>query len=78
MQLAQQADAVVMVMGLDQTQECEGMDRTIIAFPGVQDELITKVATCAAVRVQAFASNRFTHYCNYRRHSDIRYYRTSQ
>lgn len=39
-----------MVMGLDQTQEREGMDRTIIAFPGVQDELITKVATCAAVR----------------------------
>lgn len=50
-QVAQQADAVVLVMGLDQTQEREGMDRTIISFPGVQDQLIAKVATCAGVRI---------------------------
>jgi len=40
------ADAVVMVMGLDQTQEAEGNDRINITFPGLQLSLIQTVAGC--------------------------------
>jgi beta-glucosidase-like glycosyl hydrolase len=43
---AQNADATVLVMGLDLTQEAEGHDRTIVTWPGVQETLINDV--CAA------------------------------
>jgi len=43
---ASSSDATVLVMGIDQSQESEGKDRTIIALPGVQNDLITQVATC--------------------------------
>jgi hypothetical protein len=33
---AQSADATIIVIGLDQTQEAEGNDRTFISLPGVQ------------------------------------------
>lgn len=45
---AKQSDAVVMVMGLDESQESEGHDRTILTLPGVQEQLITTVAQAAA------------------------------
>ena len=41
------ADAVVLVMGLDLTQEAEALDRTTIAWPGVQAQLIAAVAAAA-------------------------------
>ena len=41
------ADATIIVAGLDQSQESEGHDRTVITMPGAQDELITKVAAAA-------------------------------
>jgi len=44
---AQNADATVLVVGLDQSQESEGKDRVIVAFPGVQNALISKVAGCS-------------------------------
>lgn len=44
---AQTADATVLIMGLDQTQEAEGHDRTILSFPGVQLDLIQAVAASA-------------------------------
>jgi len=45
---AKATDATVLVMGLDQSQEREGHDRTIISLPGVQDKLISSVAACSA------------------------------
>jgi len=36
-----------MVMGIDQSQESEGKDRTIIALPGVQNDLISHITTCS-------------------------------
>jgi len=45
---AKVADAVVLVMGLDQSQEREGHDRDILTLPGVQQELITTVAAAAS------------------------------
>jgi len=45
--LATVADATVMVMGLDQSQESEGNDRTIVSFPGVQADFIANTASCA-------------------------------
>eukprot|EP01120_Amphizonella_sp_Union-15-10_P013666 TRINITY_DN6394_c0_g1_i2.p1 TRINITY_DN6394_c0_g1~~TRINITY_DN6394_c0_g1_i2.p1 ORF type:complete len:328 (-),score=80.86 TRINITY_DN6394_c0_g1_i2:13-996(-) len=44
---AKSSDATVLVVGLDQSQEREGMDRTIISFPGVQSDLISTVADCS-------------------------------
>jgi len=41
------ADATVIVAGLDQSQESEGHDRTILSWPGVQEEMILKVASCS-------------------------------
>ncbi|KAK9665811.1 hypothetical protein RND81_14G138100 [Saponaria officinalis] len=41
---ASQADATVLVMGLDQSIEAEGRDRTSILLPGHQQELISRVA----------------------------------
>lgn len=40
---AKEADFVILVVGLDQTQEREGFDRTSIALPGYQNDLIEKV-----------------------------------
>ncbi len=45
--LASQADQVVLVMGLDQSQESEGLDRVIISWPGVQQQFIAQMAKCA-------------------------------
>jgi hypothetical protein len=45
---ASAADAVVLVVGLNQGQESEGHDRTVLTFPGLQDQLIERVATAAA------------------------------
>lgn len=42
--LAKGVDYVVMVMGLDQTQEKEEHDRVYLKLPGKQEELITSVA----------------------------------
>jgi len=44
---AKTADATVIVVGLDQSQESEGRDRTIVAFPGVQSNFISTVASGA-------------------------------
>eukprot|EP01123_Difflugia_compressa_P001965 TRINITY_DN1254_c0_g1_i1.p1 TRINITY_DN1254_c0_g1~~TRINITY_DN1254_c0_g1_i1.p1 ORF type:complete len:830 (+),score=168.28 TRINITY_DN1254_c0_g1_i1:160-2490(+) len=44
---AQSTDATIMVVGLDQSQESEGNDRVIIDLPGVQNQLISKVASCS-------------------------------
>nr|GEU80823.1 beta-D-xylosidase 1-like [Tanacetum cinerariifolium] len=41
---ARQADATVLVMGLDQSMEREAKDRANILFPGHQQELISRVA----------------------------------
>ena len=41
--LAKEADVVILAMGIDQTQEREGLDRVITTLPGVQLELITEV-----------------------------------
>lgn len=46
-EIAKQADNVVLVMGLDQTQEREEMDRTQLTLPGKQQELIISVAKAA-------------------------------
>ncbi|KAL4271604.1 hypothetical protein GQ457_13G010000 [Hibiscus cannabinus] len=45
--IAKQADFVVLVMGLDQTQEREELDRVDLLLPGRQQELITCVAKSA-------------------------------
>jgi hypothetical protein len=47
--LASNADATILVIGLDQTQEAEGHDRTSIALPGVQNQLVAAVAAVAKV-----------------------------
>eukprot|EP01121_Diplochlamys_sp_Union-15-3_P018262 TRINITY_DN661_c0_g1_i1.p1 TRINITY_DN661_c0_g1~~TRINITY_DN661_c0_g1_i1.p1 ORF type:complete len:885 (-),score=214.53 TRINITY_DN661_c0_g1_i1:67-2721(-) len=44
---AQTSDATVIVIGLDQSQESEGNDRTILALPGVQNQLVSHVASCS-------------------------------
>ncbi|KAF3437761.1 hypothetical protein FNV43_RR20517 [Rhamnella rubrinervis] len=41
---AQQADATVLVMGLDQSIEAESRDRTGLLLPGYQQELVYRVA----------------------------------
>lgn len=45
--IAKQADYVVLVMGLDQTQEREMHDRVELGLPGEQENLITSVAHAA-------------------------------
>lgn len=45
--IAKGADYVVLVMGLDQTQEREDYDRTSLVLPGKQYNLITQVARAA-------------------------------
>lgn len=46
--MAAAADATVVVVGNDQGQESEGHDRTIVALPGSQADLITQVCAAAA------------------------------
>eukprot|EP01116_Phalansterium_solitarium_P000419 TRINITY_DN10277_c0_g1_i1.p1 TRINITY_DN10277_c0_g1~~TRINITY_DN10277_c0_g1_i1.p1 ORF type:complete len:893 (+),score=326.58 TRINITY_DN10277_c0_g1_i1:215-2893(+) len=45
---AANADATVIVVGLDQSQESEGNDRYITDLPGVQNQFITAVAASSA------------------------------
>ncbi|GAV59275.1 Glyco_hydro_3 domain-containing protein/Glyco_hydro_3_C domain-containing protein/Fn3-like domain-containing protein, partial [Cephalotus follicularis] len=45
--MAKGADHVILIMGLDQTQEREELDRVDLVLPGKQEELITKVAQAA-------------------------------
>ena len=45
------ADAVVLVLGLDSSQEKEGHDRTSIALPGQQSALLEAVATAATAPI---------------------------
>ncbi|KAK8447626.1 hypothetical protein SEVIR_8G110600v4 [Setaria viridis] len=45
--LASSSDAVILFMGLSQTQESEGKDRTSLLLPGNQQSLITAVANAA-------------------------------
>ncbi|AAF17692.1 F28K19.27 [Arabidopsis thaliana] len=45
--IAKNADHVVLIMGLDQTQEKEDFDRVDLSLPGKQQELITSVANAA-------------------------------
>ncbi|KAK0576183.1 hypothetical protein LWI29_013344 [Acer saccharum] len=45
--IAKEADHVVLIMGLDQTQETEELDRMDLVLPGKQQELITSVAKAA-------------------------------
>ncbi|CAN0922622.1 Probable beta-D-xylosidase 7 [Linum grandiflorum] len=45
--IAQGADHVILVMGLDQTIEREEVDRVDLVLPGMQQELITSVARAA-------------------------------
>ncbi|XVF80668.1 hypothetical protein PTKIN_Ptkin15bG0092700 [Pterospermum kingtungense] len=44
---ARQADATVLVMGLDQSIEAEFKDRTGLLLPGRQQDLVSKVATAS-------------------------------
>lgn len=44
---ARQADATVLVMGLDQSIEAEFRDRTGLLLPGFQQELISEVSKAA-------------------------------
>jgi hypothetical protein len=44
---AANADATIIVAGLDNSQESEGHDRDIISWPGVQEQMILKVASCS-------------------------------
>lgn len=46
-QVARQADATVLVMGLDQSIEAEFRDRTGLLLPGHQQELVSRVARAA-------------------------------
>ena len=49
--LAARASTVVLVVGLDGTQEGEGHDRTTLELPGAQAALIKRVAAAAAAPV---------------------------
>ncbi|KAE8669409.1 Beta-xylosidase/alpha-L-arabinofuranosidase 1 [Hibiscus syriacus] len=45
------ADAVVLVVGLDQSIEAEGLDRVNLTLPGYQEKLVTDVANAAKGKV---------------------------
>lgn len=45
--IAKRVDHVVMIMGLDQTQEREGLDRVDLVLPGKQQDLVVSVAKAA-------------------------------
>ncbi|XP_068656838.1 probable beta-D-xylosidase 5 [Aristolochia californica] len=44
---ASSADAVVIVVGLDQSIEAEGLDRVNLTLPGLQEKLVNEVASAA-------------------------------
>ena len=44
---AQQADVVVYMGGLTESQEAEGNDRTVLTWPGVQQQLIANISAAA-------------------------------
>lgn len=44
---AANADLVVIVVGLDQSVEAEGLDRVNLTLPGLQERLVTRVARAA-------------------------------
>ena len=44
------ADATIILVGITQSQESEGHDRTSIDLPGVQHEMVSKVAAAAAAK----------------------------
>ncbi|KAI3930666.1 hypothetical protein MKX01_037112 [Papaver californicum] len=46
-ELAKSVDYVIMIMGLDQTQEREELDRVDLVLPGKQQHLISRVAKAA-------------------------------
>jgi beta-glucosidase-like glycosyl hydrolase len=46
--LAGKSDATVLVVGINQEIESEGRDRVEISLTGVQDQLVSHVASCAA------------------------------
>lgn len=46
-QIAKEADQVVLIMGLDQTEEREDFDRLDLLLPGKQKKLITSIARVA-------------------------------
>ncbi|WRX15591.1 Glycoside hydrolase, partial [Theobroma cacao] len=46
-QAAAKADALVVVVGLDQSIEAEGLDRVNLTLPGYQEKLVTDVANAA-------------------------------
>lgn len=46
-QAARQADATILIMGLDQSIEAEFRDRAGLLLPGHQQELISKVAAAS-------------------------------
>lgn len=46
-EIAKKADYVVLVMGLDQSQETEAHDRVELGLPGLQQNLVTAVAAAA-------------------------------
>jgi len=48
-QAAQSSDATVLVMGIDQSIEAEGLDRYQITFPGVQETFIQRMVVCTPV-----------------------------
>lgn len=45
--VARQADATVLVMGLDQSIEAENVDRAGLLLPGRQQDLVSKVASAS-------------------------------
>ncbi|KAK9134312.1 hypothetical protein Syun_013642 [Stephania yunnanensis] len=45
--LAKSVDYVVLIMGLDETQEKEGQDRVSLGLPGSQESLVSRVADAA-------------------------------
>ena len=49
--MASSADYVILAMGIDQSQEREGLDRTVTTLPGVQLELISEVLKVANNKV---------------------------
>ncbi|KAE8661003.1 Beta-D-xylosidase 4 [Hibiscus syriacus] len=50
-QAAADADSVVLVMGLDQSVEAEGIDRVGLTLPGFQEKLVTDVANASNGKV---------------------------
>lgn len=58
-ELASEADAVIVVVGLSGEWETEGYDRKTLALPGRTDELVEKVAAVNPRTVVVTQSVRF-------------------